>query len=95
MTLPGQGEQGRDQFAGMGFFAPGVSLADGRREVLLYLPAAPTKLSVVTNAEKLRSMPQPGSPTTSLGTAEFTPKMGEIHRVEIKVEPPPPVGSKR
>lgn len=84
-------EADQDRFRGMGLPEPGVSLEDGQREILLYLPANPTVLRVITNAGRLRAMPQIAGVTNPLGEAEITPKMGEINRVEIRVKAPPEI----
>jgi hypothetical protein len=70
----------------------GVPLSDGRRDLTLYLPNREVKLSVVSMPAMLsRDFGQVSRKPAPLGQKTFTPKRGEINRIEIKVKPPPEV----
>ncbi len=70
----------------------GVSLTDGKREVHLFLPPAPTTLRVYSNANALRETENLEEPEP-IGEHEFTPELGKINRVKIKVDPPEKLGA--
>ncbi len=67
----------------------GVSLADGKRDINLFLPLLETKLVVRTNTQRLHKAPSGSSPT--LAEHEFTPEAGKTNKVELVVAAPPEI----
>ncbi len=67
----------------------GVSLADGKRDINLFLPLLETKLVVRTNTQRLHKAPSGSSPT--LAEHEFTPEAGKTNKVELLVAAPPEI----
>jgi len=64
----------------------GISLADGKRKINLFLPVLETKLAVRSNTQRLNKA-RSGNPPT-LAEHEFTPKPGETNKVELTVTAP-------
>ncbi len=69
---------------------PGVPLADGQREVDLYLPVREVTLRVHSNVYRLRTGQQAGK-QPPLAEHQFTPEPGKTNRVEIQVAAPPEI----
>lgn len=80
---------------GMDLGAPGVQLADGQREIHLYLPPRQTTLQVQSSVQRLRQGPQQAKQPPPLAEYRFTPRTGETNRVEIKVSSPPVIEDDR
>jgi hypothetical protein len=66
--------------------ATGVSLQDYAGEIKLVLPPYKTKFQVYSDVARLSRAKR--RPRSTLGEAEFTPKLGEANKVEIEVEVP-------
>ena len=75
---------------GSGIGGPGVPLADGQREINLYLPPRETTLVVGSNARSLK-LGQQSRNVPPLAKHEFTPEAGKTNRIEIEVPPPPEI----
>ncbi len=79
----------QDYVVGRSEWRSGCSLAEGQREFELWLPASPCTLRVSSLADQFRTEPgEFAGPPEPAAEVTFTPKPGEVNRIELTVPLP-------